>query len=952
MKKHQSGFTTRAMVVAVHGALLAMAAMPMAYAEEDPAVAELTQPAKTVEVGVRNVSKGSFKAGEYNGLQENGVTAIVNIDARGGGSYDSEDATRWRVTGDELGLETRNVSAEYSQQGKFKINVGYDELLRNRSDSYQTPYQGAGSGNVLTLPSTWLRPQFNGSTTSNFQDSFSQAKINSQVLIQGVLQPAGAAVVSGTTINTAAQQAANVAASNAALAADLPLFHNVDLSTKRTKTDVGFGYNIDSQWAVMGSFRREDKDGYKPMSTVSRQNAEIATTIADKIDTTTDQYNLSLGYTDETKFLKAAYYGSIFKNNVTSMTWSDWSSANPNGQPLTMSSAPDNEYHQFSLTGGYNFDKNTKLVLDGSYARSTQNAQFITGGLGVTELGMGVPATSANALVVTKAFNAKLTAKPIKDWSFAANYKYDDRDNRTPVNNYAFGEVGQTVGGAVPATGSALWNTAMLGWTPAAGFVDAAGNITSAANIEANRPYSKTVNQLNLDATYAYTKGQAIKFGYDYQQIDRSCTGTWIDCVDADKTKENTLRADWRGKLSEDLNAKVGYARSERKVDNYNENAFLALVPMAQYAPAGATTNANAGGLSLYQTMQAFGITGMGLNTGYLTAAQLTAMFPTATATQIKALNYYFGSAASSNGTGPAANALYASGNRISELIGMRRFNMADRDRDAVKASLDLQATEQLSLQGGLKYLNDDYSNSVYGLTGAKTWGLNLDATYAASENLSIGAFYSYEDRDSKMANDAFGTNNNGTGNNATVSVGGVATGATAVSGGCYTTVSDKNLNAKTDPCLKWGADMHDKVDTLGLSLKQKNLMAGKLDLTGGLTYSRATTDTNVTGGSYLQNPLLTASTGQGTSTAFYYLPATALPTVTTDTVELRLNGKYKIDKASAVHLGYTYLHMKNVDYAYDGMQTATVVGSTMPTNETAPVYTVHIVGASYIHNF
>lgn len=932
MKNNQSGFTARAMVVAVHGALLAMVAMPVAYAEQDPAVAELTQPAKTVEVGVRNVSSGSYKAGEYNGLEKNGATAIANVDLRGGGSYDSEDATRWLIQATELGLDTRNVSAEYGQQGSFRINFGYDELLRNRSDSYQTPYQGAGSGNVLTLPSTWLRPQINGTTGSPY--GFSQAKINSQILIAGVLT------------NPTALNQAN---SNAALAADLPLFHNVNLSTKRTKTDFGFSYEIDSRLSLMGSFRREDKNGYKPMSTVSRANAEIATTIADKIDTTTDQFNLSLGYTDEIKFFKAAYYGSIFKNNVSSMTWYDWSAATPGGQALTMSSAPSNEFHQLSLTGGYNFNENTKLVLDGSYARSTQNDPFITGGLGVTELGMGVPATSANALVITKAFNAKLTSKPVKDWSFAANYKYDDSANHTPVNNYAFGEVGQTVGTAGSATAAtALWNTTMLGWTPNAAFLGAGFINANAQNIEANRPYNKKVNQLNLDATYALAKGQSIKFGYDYEQIDRSCTGTWIDCMDADKTKENTLRADWRGKLSEDLTAKAGYARSERKVGNYNEDAFLALVPMAQFAPVGTTANnaANAAGLSLLQTMQAFGITGFGLNTGYLSPAQLTAMFPNATAAQQAALQYYFG------GTNTAAQAKYASGNRISELIGMRRFNMADRDRDSVKGGIDWQATEQLSLQAGLNYKNDDYSNSVYGLKDARSWGLNLDGNYAANDNLSINAFYSYEDRASSMANDAFGTNNNGTGNNATVTVGGFATGATAVVGGCYATVSDKNMNAKTDPCLKWGADMHDKVDTLGLSFKQKNLMAGKLDMTGGLTYSRSTTDTSVHGGSYLQNPLLTANVGQAAAVAFYYLPAAALPTVTTDTVELKINGKYKLDKQSALHLGYSYLHMKAVDYAYDGMQMATVVGNTLPTNETAPSYTVHVVGVSYIYSF
>ena len=145
---------------------------------------------------------------------------------------------------------------------------------------------------------------------------------------------------------------------------------------------------------------------------------------------------------------------------------------------------------------------------------------------------------------------------------------------------------------------------------------------------------------------------------------------------------------------------------------------------------------------------------------------------------------------------------------------------------------------------------------------------------------------------------------------------------------------------------------MTDKVDTIGLGFKQNNLMASRLDLSGGLTFSRARTDTSVNGGSYIQNPLLTNTAGQTAAVAFYYLPATNLATITTNTVDLKLNGKYKLDKASSVYMGYNYQHMKAVNYAYDGMQMATVVGNTLPTNETAPSYTVHTIAASYMYNF
>ena len=73
---------------------------------------------------------------------------------------------QWRVKGYDLGLETRSVTGEIDVQGKFRVNLGYDGLRRNRSDTYQTPFNGTGT-NILTLPGTWLVPTVAGSSGTN-----------------------------------------------------------------------------------------------------------------------------------------------------------------------------------------------------------------------------------------------------------------------------------------------------------------------------------------------------------------------------------------------------------------------------------------------------------------------------------------------------------------------------------------------------------------------------------------------------------------------------------------------------------------------------------------------------------------------------------------------------------------------------------------------------------------
>ena len=75
------------------------------------------------------------------------------------------------------------------------------------------------------------------------------------------------------------------------------------------------------------------------------------------------------------------------------------------------------------------------------------------------------------------------------------------------------------------------------------------------------------------------------------------------------------------------------------------------------------------------------------------------------------------------------------------------------------------------------------------------------------------------------------------------------------VSGGCFSTVVEKNMNAKIDPCLNWSTDMKDKVNTIGVGFDWKNLASGKLELMGNVLYSDARTDIGVTGGTYANNP-------------------------------------------------------------------------------------------------
>lgn len=915
MKKNSELLATRAVAVAIRTAIVTLSLVPVvgaAESEEDPLVAALTRPTSTVQAGVGYNSEDNFKFGEYNGLQDRGAFGIGNIDVRGGGHYDDGDTTRWRVQGSNLGLENRNLKAEYGMQGRFRLNFEYDELRRNRSDSYQTPYLGTGT-NTLMLPSNWVVP------TEQTNRTAAGIGINARSLDATV----GAANYLPTTSGASASGGPNVIAGVPASpgpiqlgalariqANDVPAFHEVDLYTKRTRYDGAFQFNLWSDWDFQASARHEDKDGLKPMGSVTRATGgDISAILADPIKQTTDQFNASANWTGKQGFLQAAYYGSVFYNDVKSLTWQNWAMApNTAGNTNTMSSAPDNQFHQLNFTGGYSFTPTMKLVANGSYGRGSQNETLLHDAFTPY-----LSRSSAEGLVETSSVNVKFSFRPWRTINSNLGYKYDNRDNQTPVGIFGWYDANE----APAAANANLAYSQYLGLPAAA--------LKANINLNATRPYSRKLNQVSFDNDWRVWHSQYLKFGYEYEQIDRDCPGSWIDCSDAKQTREHTGSFEWHGNLFLDtLSGKVGYAYSQRNVD-YNENAFLALVPMANVVPitAGVT-------MSPYRFMTQMGWTGYGPVAGYLNTA---ALIPA---------NANYNTFFPSNNA--MANAFYANGNRISELVGMRRYNLADRDRHKVRANLSWQATDSLSFYGGIDYNNDDYGNSIYGLKNAEKWAFNLDSDYLITEKLKANVFYTHEYDTQKAAGNSYTANSNAANVN----------GATGLSGNTcdpYQTLQQRNNNNKIDPCLNWQQETKDDIDTVGFGLSRTGLLSGKLDVGSNFLWSYARTNTDMAGGNWVNNPVAGIAGVATGATAAFFIPAANLPEVTTETYQFSLTGEYKIDKRSAIDAIYAYSRMSSNDYMYEGMQFGGLSG-VLPTREQPFHYSDHMIGLSYRYSF
>jgi MtrB/PioB family decaheme-associated outer membrane protein len=882
MNTTQEFFPVRALVVMVRTALALMvltnAAKAADKAPDDAATEALTRPSSYFEIGILGVGDDSYKFGEYNGLAKRGAYGIGSFELDKRSPYESDGTSFLHLRGNNLGLESRDLSLDYGQQGLFKLNLGYDELRRNSSDSYQTPFLGAGT-NSLTLPSNWLRPTV--------------PQVNATNLNYRALFPA----TGNASTLTAAPTAAQLATLQRIREADLPAFHDFNLHSKRTRSEAGLDYRFNSEWGVTLGYKHEIKDGTRQLGAITAfgGGGDSVAIIPELIDSTTDQFNLAFNYTGEKSFGQIAYYGSVFDNQVKSMTWQDPKS--PAISP-SMSTTPRNQFHEINFTGGFNFTSATKLVVNGAYSRNSQNDTFVAPP-SFYATAFTAPAPSADALVITKSANMTLTTRPSNAWNVTAGLKYSDRNNRTPVRLYIFQDVETETNSA---TAPSPFN-AYLGRT-----------LGQNTNIYNNRPQSKAAGQAKLDTDYRFGNGHTIAAGYEWEKIDRSCKGTWIACADADLSKEHTLRAEWRAEFTEDLSTRVSYAHSQRTV-NYNENAWLAEVPLANIRGTGAP-------LSVYDYITQNGLTGFGPLLGYPTTP-LTGAAAILTPNNNIVLQRFYGSR-----------------NNISEVPGMRRFNLADRNRDKVRASVNWQTTERLSLQGGLDFNRDNYKNSVYGLKNAKDYALNLDSTYVIGEDFSTNAYFSHENQQYKQNGTPSNISNT---NPATVVANNVLVGSN-----CYTSVQAHNGGAKNDPCNPWSAESRNVADTIGFELSKKKMLSGKFDLSGNLSFTRARSDIGVTGGTYVNNPRAATAGEPGV----FFIPAENLPRVSTDIIELGLKGEYRVNKSSAFRMLYSYQRLKSSsDFAYEGLQFGSQTG-VAPTNERVPTYSVHAVGVSYVYRF
>lgn len=479
--KHQFGFSQKVMVLAI------LAAFGPVRAEDG--IAEFTKPDSSISVGVGAVSgdsKDRALFGQYNGLRKHDYYGLVDIDLV---KRDDETGTWTILQGRNLGLETREVRFGQQKQGDWKYSAEYSELVRNYQNTINTGMVGAGTATP-------------------------------------------------TIVSLGAQGTGT----------------DIDLQTKRKSASLGFEKWITQNLQFEANFKNEDKDGARlfgrGLDCAVQPNAfnHIGCSSAaggllllpEPIDSTTKQIETKLNFSGEKFLVSAAYYGSFYDNaNGSLRPTVSGNLFNPNGttlntavapgsqlagylqQPLAL--APDNQAHQFSLTGNYAFTSSTHATFKYAYTHATQNEDFASMGLtggpaGVTNLGGRLDTTVAQVGV---------TSRPIQKLSLLANVRYEDRDNKTPVDFYS----------------------------PTAGKTNGQNSLKKLAS--------------KVEASYQLARDYRGTIGVDYETVDFGLPESTAVVgglnLMREKTQETAYRAELRRNLSETLTGAISYIRSDRK---------------------------------------------------------------------------------------------------------------------------------------------------------------------------------------------------------------------------------------------------------------------------------------------------------------------------------------------------------------------------------------------------
>lgn len=467
---HIQGVATRKVLV-----LALMAAFGPAHADED--LDKLIKPdAASLSAGVAGAlgaRKDRSLAGQYNGWSDTESAVLLDFDYL---RRDDETGTWTQAQGRNIGLDSREVRFSRDVQGQWKLSGEYNEQVRHDPLTLNTAMQGIGS----TTPTA-----------------------------QAMALGAG---------------------------------RDVNLDLRRKAFSLSGLKWLSANLTVEASFKTEDKQGTRltgiggycsnaisPFCIGANSTVAAMLLLPEPVSSTTQQFEGEIHYFTDKLSLSGGYYGSFYSNSNSTMALGGIAGVLGAGatqaalaanlaQPVAL--PPDNQAHQFYLSGTYALQPTTRLNFKLAYTHASQNDSF--GSLGVGSLDGAVDSTLAQA---------GLSMRPMKDLTLNFSGRFEEKEDHTRLGNY---------------------------------LVDGAGTLYTNSPDNSSRVTGKA------EALYQFSSAYRGLLALDYAYInrDRPVTTTLIPSTSMaalrERTNEMGVRAELRRAMSENLNAAISVGHSDR----------------------------------------------------------------------------------------------------------------------------------------------------------------------------------------------------------------------------------------------------------------------------------------------------------------------------------------------------------------------------------------------------
>ncbi len=331
----------------------------------------------SVLFGLEYVSDDGGDFGSFGGWEEEGFYLGLGADL----IYRDQAGRYVDIYADRLGLDSRAVEISGGQQGSYRLSLDYREIARLQFFDARSVYDGAGTDRQ-SLPSDWVR----------------EVSTDQMPVLEDSLR-------------------------------------SYDIGTQRESLGVSLDFHRPSPWNYRLDVEHDRRQGTRVQGAAFIFHA---TELIAPVDYETTRFNAAIGFTRDNWELETAYNLSTFNNRNDSIRWDNpfvgISVGDDRGE---LAQPPDNQYHQFMLSGSWRHSHRVSVAGQVAVGRAEQDQDFLAPTINPAFAGLSeLPRADLNGRVDTRFANLRVTGNLTPRLNTRVQFRYDERDNRTPVDSF------------------------------------------------------------------------------------------------------------------------------------------------------------------------------------------------------------------------------------------------------------------------------------------------------------------------------------------------------------------------------------------------------------------------------------------------------------------------------------------------------------------------------------